>query len=152
MLRTKELQSKYFFLALCGVPILASVYYHQTGYTSIALCPVKTLTGIPCPSCGMTRGFICIVGGDLECAFSENLFSPVVFVGFLVTVVHLFLEILLHRKIDTVYTRLLNHRLVILALVVGICVYNFIRLIPLYYSGELAASFLSSPIGKMISP
>jgi hypothetical protein len=37
------------------------------------LCPFHALTGIPCPSCGMTRGLRCLLHGNLTAAF---LFNP----------------------------------------------------------------------------
>ena len=35
-------------------------------------CPLRTLTGIPCPTCGMTRGFAALVHGDVEHALMMN--------------------------------------------------------------------------------
>ncbi len=35
-------------------------------------CPLRTLTGIPCPLCGMTRGVTALVHGHLSAAFSFN--------------------------------------------------------------------------------
>jgi hypothetical protein len=35
-------------------------------------CPLRTLTGIPCPLCGSTRGVIAAVHGDLGHALALN--------------------------------------------------------------------------------
>jgi hypothetical protein len=35
-------------------------------------CPLRTITGIPCPMCGMTRGVTALVHGNLAHAFSLN--------------------------------------------------------------------------------
>jgi hypothetical protein len=35
-------------------------------------CPLRTLTGIPCPMCGMTRGVTALVHGDLGHAMFLN--------------------------------------------------------------------------------
>jgi hypothetical protein len=35
-------------------------------------CPLRALTGIPCPLCGSTRGVIAAVHGDLERALTLN--------------------------------------------------------------------------------
>jgi hypothetical protein len=35
-------------------------------------CPLRTLTGIPCPFCGMTRGVTALVHGHLSAAFGFN--------------------------------------------------------------------------------
>jgi hypothetical protein len=35
-------------------------------------CPLRTVTGVPCPFCGMTRGVTSIVYGHLSAAFTYN--------------------------------------------------------------------------------
>lgn len=35
-------------------------------------CPLRTFTGIPCPFCGMTRGVLALVHGDVSAAFAFN--------------------------------------------------------------------------------
>lgn len=35
-------------------------------------CPLRTITGIPCPLCGMTRGVTALVHGDLAHALLLN--------------------------------------------------------------------------------
>jgi hypothetical protein len=35
-------------------------------------CPLRTVTGIPCPFCGMTRGVTALVHGQVSSAFSYN--------------------------------------------------------------------------------
>jgi hypothetical protein len=35
-------------------------------------CPLKTITGIPCPMCGMTRGVTALVHGDFARALLMN--------------------------------------------------------------------------------
>ena len=35
-------------------------------------CPLRTVTGVPCPFCGMTRGVTALVHGQLSSAFSYN--------------------------------------------------------------------------------
>jgi hypothetical protein len=35
-------------------------------------CPLRTVTGIPCPFCGMTRGVTALVHGHVSAAFSFN--------------------------------------------------------------------------------
>lgn len=37
------------------------------------LCVFKRLTGIPCPGCGLTRGFLAILRLDFSSAFSYNI-------------------------------------------------------------------------------
>ena len=41
-------------------------------------CPLRTITGIPCPMCGMTRGVTALVNGDFAHALLMNPASYVV--------------------------------------------------------------------------
>lgn len=42
------------------------------------LCPVRRLTGIPCPGCGMTRAAVALAHGDLASAVAFHPLSPLV--------------------------------------------------------------------------
>lgn len=42
---------------------------HSHGPT---LCLIKNVTGIPCPSCGITRAVMAIIHGDMNGAFYSN--------------------------------------------------------------------------------
>lgn len=44
-------------------------------------CLFHTVTGIPCPSCGMTRAFLDLGHGRFLSALNHNLASPLVFIG-----------------------------------------------------------------------
>lgn len=48
-------------------------------------CPIYRFLGIPCPTCGMTRAFLCLLNGDIGGAFSMNplIFSLPIFLAFL---------------------------------------------------------------------
>jgi len=57
-------------------------------YTSLRLpliCPLRTVTGIPCPFCGMTTGTVEVLRGNFGGAFAANPFSlgflPALFLG-----------------------------------------------------------------------
>lgn len=39
------------------------------------ICPLRLLTGVPCPLCGMTTGTVSLVRGDLAGAATANPFS-----------------------------------------------------------------------------
>ena len=47
----------------------------------IILCPLRALTGYPCPGCGMTRAFSAIAHGEPLRAILYNPLSPVLFVA-----------------------------------------------------------------------
>ena len=47
-------------------------------YTSLTIplvCPLRTLTGVPCPFCGMTTGTVATLRGDFRAAVGANPFS-----------------------------------------------------------------------------
>ena len=71
-------------MALVLVCMLVSIaLLHVTGVFSADriggaipfFCPFKSLTGIPCPGCGMTRAMLSITKGDFRGAFGYNPFS-----------------------------------------------------------------------------
>ncbi|MEY3013000.1 MAG: hypothetical protein RIT45_1735 [Pseudomonadota bacterium] len=47
--------------------------------TGPVLCFHRLTTGIPCPGCGLTRGFVALLHGHLEAALHFNPLTPVVF-------------------------------------------------------------------------
>jgi len=38
-------------------------------------CPLKTVTGLPCPGCGMTRACLSLARGELEAAWTYHPFA-----------------------------------------------------------------------------
>jgi hypothetical protein len=60
-------------LAACG----AAFWPMITAGTGLALpCPLRTVTGIPCPACGMTTAAVALVHGRVDAAFLAN---PLIF-------------------------------------------------------------------------
>jgi hypothetical protein len=63
-------------LAVAGVMAAGAVYVlAQNPNTSTAYpqCPLKVLTGIDCPGCGVTRSIYSLLQGDVASALSHNL-------------------------------------------------------------------------------
>ncbi|MEU4563613.1 DUF2752 domain-containing protein [Actinoplanes sp. NPDC023936] len=58
------------------VALAATAWPAVTAGTWSLPCPLRTLTGIPCPACGLTTAAIAIVRGDLAGAFHAN---PLIF-------------------------------------------------------------------------
>jgi hypothetical protein len=44
-------------------------------------CPFRTITGVDCPFCGMTRATLALGGGDLHAALALHPLAPVVVIG-----------------------------------------------------------------------
>lgn len=51
-------------------------------------CYFKHFAGVPCPACGLTRGFIAIAHGRYSEAFGLNPMGPVLYLAFFLGSVH----------------------------------------------------------------
>jgi len=52
------------------------------------LCIFKRITGLPCPSCGMTRAFISLINGDINLAFTFHPLWPLVLIIPIIILLH----------------------------------------------------------------
>jgi hypothetical protein len=84
---TPQLSRKILFTVtgLCIVVTLLIFYspfeyfFRYFGYTDSNGCPVYTLTGVPCPTCGMGHSLRAIITGDTAHWFYYNPSAPVLF-------------------------------------------------------------------------
>lgn len=130
-------------------PLISSYFYSQ-GYRLPIGCPIRYLTGIPCPTCGMTRSFTAIAQGDLVQALNYHLFGPVLFAMFAIAALHLVTELATRRSIQSVYRRwLTNPRWQRAALLIYLG-YYVSRLAALVASGQLATTISQSPLGHWL--
>jgi hypothetical protein len=93
-----------------------------------------------------------IARGDLAAATNYNLFGPVVFLGFCIATIHLFIEFIQRRKLRPLYVRLAAQprvQLIAFLLLVG---YHATRLYSLAQTGELSATIYASPFGQTFFP
>lgn len=63
-----------FGLLVAGAAVIWPALSDQTGAS--VPCPLRTLTGVPCPACGLTTAAIALVRGDAGAAFTAN---PLIF-------------------------------------------------------------------------
>ncbi|WP_322746039.1 DUF2752 domain-containing protein [Nostoc sp. LEGE 06077] len=111
---------------------------------------MRHFTGIPCPTCGMTRSFMAIGRGNLSQAVAENLFGPILFAGFVIVIVHVTLELLTKHKITALYCQLLRVRKVQILFLITVLIYHSFRLYHISQTGELSMTFTKSSLGQLL--
>lgn len=62
-------------IAVVGAAYAYAPYVHD----GPILCPLRALFGLPCPSCGLTRGFCALARFDLAAALHYHALSPLLF-------------------------------------------------------------------------
>lgn len=139
-------------LGICSSPIVGTHFYHQGYKIPFLVCPLRHLTGIPCPTCGMTRSFMAIVRGDWSQAFTEHLFGPILFASLLSVIVHVAIELSAGRKLIAFYDQMFSNRKTLILSLVILLSYHSQRLYHLSRTGELYFAFVQSPLGQMLLP
>jgi len=77
-------------------------------------CPSLFLLGIPCPFCGMTRAFLCVLHGDILRAFYFHPLWPVVLAAGIVF-------LLVHMKLLRLSDQLINIAASVVAILFLLC-------------------------------
>ena len=73
--------------ALIAVVLIASALTEAPAHLPFTPCIFRNLTGLPCPGCGMTRGFVAMGHGRIGDAWRANPLAPFAYVfacGYLV--------------------------------------------------------------------
>jgi hypothetical protein len=92
-------------IAVVGAMLAISVV-HEPTTVPFTPCLVKNVTGLPCPSCGMTRAFHALATGHLHDAVHFNIASPAVFAAAWVILVLALADLLLRPGLlDRVWAR-----------------------------------------------
>ncbi len=135
-------------LGFCSAPIIGTFIYNKGYRIPFLVCPIKHFTGIPCPTCGMTRSFMAIAHGDLGQAFAFHLFGPILFLTFLIAIIHLSLELLVKRRIHIFSGSLIKLKKLSFPGIYALFIYHALRLYHLCQTGELYFAFIHSPLGR----
>lgn len=138
-------------LGFSCTPLLGTYFYNKGHKLQFLVCPIRHLTGIPCPGCGMTRSFMAIGQGDWHQAVAEHLFGPLLFTSFVIAVVHIMLELLIKRQIIAFYWQLLKLRKLQILGLCAILTYHSFRLYHILQTGKLYFAFIHSPLGELLS-
>ena len=135
---------------LCAAPLIGSFFYRYGYRVPLLHCPLRALTGIPCPTCGMTRSFTAIAHGNLVQAAQQHLFGPFVFLLLAGVIVHLVWELQTNQAQTALY-RVLGKPILLYCLLGSYFGYYVIRLYGLEQSGSLMSTFWTSPMGLWFS-
>lgn len=94
--------------------------------TAQSLCPLKMLTGFPCPGCGITKSLVYFYEGDLWRSLTFHLFGPFVMLFSLATIVVLTTELITKKEYFNDY--LYNKKTAYFVATI-LVVYHIIRLV-----------------------
>ncbi|MDL2214573.1 DUF2752 domain-containing protein [Dysgonomonas sp. OttesenSCG-928-M03] len=67
-------------VAIIGGYVFLLLMDYGSGHSHITTCPVKLITSIPCPGCGMGRATLAILNGD----FVKSLYYNILCVPFII--------------------------------------------------------------------
>lgn len=98
-------KKRYSLLSLGAGSIFFSLLYLITKYLPVRLCVLYNLWGRTCMGCGLSRGMLCALRGDLAGATAHHPLSVPLLVGILVYLtahaVDLFFDTAWARRLDT---------------------------------------------------
>jgi hypothetical protein len=94
--------------------------------TAQSLCPLKLLSGFPCPGCGITKSIVYLYEGDLWRSLSFHIFGPFVILFSILTIIVLTTELLTQKEYFNSY---LYSKKIAYGLAIVLGVYHIIRLI-----------------------
>jgi len=63
------------------------------------VCPLRLVTGLPCPGCGLVRAFVATAHGDLHDAFALNAFGPIAWAALAIFVAWYGAELVARRSL-----------------------------------------------------
>jgi len=71
-LRPRELDYETMWLSVAAGSAVCAALALAAPELRVPRCAFKTLTGLPCPTCGATRACLALVRGDVAAAFVSN--------------------------------------------------------------------------------
>ncbi|HQE34760.1 hypothetical protein C3L50_05505 [Flavobacterium alvei] len=104
------------------------IVFHQDNHleTAQSLCPLKMLTGFPCPGCGITKSLVYLYEGDLQKSLYYHILGPFVILFCVATIGVLSAELITKKEY---FTQLLFNKKLAYGLALFLATYHFIRII-----------------------
>lgn len=104
------------------------LFFDQSNHleTDQSLCPLKMLSGFPCPGCGITKSMVYFYEGDIYKSLYYHILGPFV-IGFCIATIAVLSTELLTKK--EYFNKLLFNRKLAYGLGIFLASYHFIRII-----------------------
>lgn len=99
VLSPQEKRTRWGFLGLATFPLIGAVVLNSGLQPEFTICPMLNWTGIPCPSCGLSRSFMALARGDMHQALSFHAFGPLFFLTFVGIAICMGLELSQNRRL-----------------------------------------------------
>lgn len=133
------------FLGVDRWRVLATAAIGSEGAT---LCLLRRTTGLPCPTCGMTRSFCAMGRGDLGDAFRQHPLGPVLYALLAFVMVRSAVAAVWGRRLFAGTARLLVWS--VPALLAAAVVVWVVRLWWMFASGAAAEAWRESLLGRIL--
>lgn len=104
------------------------VLFNQSNHleSDQSLCPLKMLSGFPCPGCGITKSLVYFYEGDIYKSLYYHILGPFV-IGFCVVTIAVLSTELITKK--EYFTRILFNKKLAYSLAIFLAIYHFIRIV-----------------------
>ena len=104
------------------------MFFNQDNHleTDQSLCPLKMLTGFPCPGCGITKSLVYFYEGDLQKSLYYHILGPLVIAFCVATILVLSTELITKKEY---FNKLLFNKKLAYGLGIFLVTYHFIRII-----------------------
>ena len=104
------------------------LFFNQDNHleTDQSLCPLKMLSGFPCPGCGITKSLVYFYEGNIQKSLYYHILGPLVIAFCVVTIIVLSTELITKKEY---FNKLLFNRKLAYGLAIFLATYHFIRII-----------------------
>lgn len=122
----KDRSQSWIVFGVLSLFLLVSFFW-QPSDNGIILCYFRSLTGLPCPGCGLTRSLCAVAKGQIIHSFQCHIFGPLVFLIAIVFWVRAIAELIYHKTVTIVLTEKTKQRL-IPAVIIFLCLFWCFRI------------------------
>jgi hypothetical protein len=128
------------------LPLMAFDWVTAPG--SLVLCPLRAVTGVPCPSCGLTRALAHLERGHWADAVRFHPFAPLVFLLVLALALMLVFELATHR---TIIGNPLQDRRDVWLVFAGLAVFQAARTVLFFLAGGWSIFWHENLIARLLA-